>query len=95
MTDLRTAAQAVLDRWDSPAWEWLKQGPTAALMADLRAALAEPVQEPVAYWNADESSLAFKPGRSGAWAPLYADPKPCPTCVSLARAVMMDQMGSA
>ena len=47
MTTLREAAQAVLDRWDSPAWEWLKQGPTAALMSDLRAALAEPVQEPL------------------------------------------------
>ena len=42
MSKLREAAQAVLDRWDSPAWEWLKQGPTAALMADLRAALVEP-----------------------------------------------------
>jgi len=41
MTTLREAAQAVLDRWDSPAWEWVKQGPTAALMADLRAALAQ------------------------------------------------------
>lgn len=48
MSDLRTAAQAVLDRWDSPRWEW-HQGPTADLMADLRAALAEPVQKPVAW----------------------------------------------
>ena len=48
MSTLRAAAQAVLDRWDSPRWEW-HQGPTAALMADLRAALAEPVQEPVAW----------------------------------------------
>ena len=45
-------------------------------------ALAQPVQEPVAYWNTDESSLSFKPGRSGVWVPLYSDPKPCPTCES-------------
>ena len=38
--------------------------------------------EPVAYWNTDESSLSFKPGRSGVWVPLYSDPKPCPTCES-------------
>jgi hypothetical protein len=48
MSDLRKAAQAVLDRWDSPQWEWLEKGPTAVLMASLRKALAEPVQaEPV------------------------------------------------
>jgi len=40
MTDLRKAAQAVLDRWDSPHWEWIEKGPTAVLMADLRNALA-------------------------------------------------------
>ena len=42
MTDLRKAAQAVLDRWDSPQWEWLTHGPTAVLMANLRKVLAEP-----------------------------------------------------
>jgi hypothetical protein len=40
--NLREAAQAVLDRWDSPQWEWAKQGPTADLMAALRAALEQP-----------------------------------------------------
>lgn len=40
MQALQDAAQAVLDRWDSPAWEW-HQGPTAALMADLRRALLD------------------------------------------------------
>ena len=49
MTDLRKAAEAVLERWDSPAWEWMKQGPTAELMATLRAALAAPEPEPVAW----------------------------------------------
>jgi len=45
MTDLRQAAQAVLDAWDSPLW---KTGTTAAKIADLRAALeqqAEPMTE--------------------------------------------------
>ena len=47
MTDLRKAAEAVLERWDSPAWEWKKQGPTADLMANLRTALAaEPTKHP-------------------------------------------------
>jgi hypothetical protein len=45
MTTLREAAQAVLDRWDSPKWEW-HQGPTAALMTTLRAALEAPKPEP-------------------------------------------------
>ena len=38
---LAEAAQAVLDRWDSPQWEWRKHGPTADLMHDLRGALDE------------------------------------------------------
>ena len=42
MSDLRKAAEAVLERWDSPAWEWIKRGPTAELMAALRAALDAP-----------------------------------------------------
>ena len=37
--DLQKAAQAVLDRWNSPKWEWGKQGPTADLMYDLRSAI--------------------------------------------------------
>lgn len=49
MNDLRQAAQAVIDRWDSPLW---KNGSTADAIADLRTALeqqAEPVQEPFGY----------------------------------------------
>jgi hypothetical protein len=34
------AAQDVLDRWNSPKWEWAKQGPTGDLMFALRDALA-------------------------------------------------------
>ena len=48
MTTLRQAAQAVLERWDSPSWSWSEKSPTADLMAALRTALeqqAEPVQE--------------------------------------------------
>ena len=48
MSDLRKAAQALLARWDSPQWEWAKHGPTADLIADLRAALAQPEAQPVA-----------------------------------------------
>lgn len=38
---LQSAANAVLMRWDSPQWEWLKHGPTADLMAELRQAAGE------------------------------------------------------
>ena len=41
---LKQAAQAVIDRWDSPLW---KNGSTADAIADLRAALEQPA-EPVA-----------------------------------------------
>ena len=56
MADLRAAAQAVLDRWDSPKWEWAKHGPTADLMAELRAALAQ--AEPVQFNPAEALRLA-------------------------------------
>lgn len=38
-SDVVRAAQAVLDRWNSPKWEWAKQGPTADLMFALDAAI--------------------------------------------------------
>ncbi len=41
---LQQAAQAVLDRWNSPKWDWHKQGPTADLMHALQAAIAQPAQ---------------------------------------------------
>lgn len=44
---LRVAAQAVIDRWQSPRWEWSKQGSTADIMQALADALAAPTtQEP-------------------------------------------------
>jgi hypothetical protein len=60
VSDLRKAAEAVLERWDSPAWEWIKQGPTAELMATLRAALAAPRPEPE-----KERAEVAAPARSG------------------------------
>ena len=50
MSNLEKAAQAVLDRWDSPQWDWKRQGPTSELMADMRRALAAHKEqaEPVA-----------------------------------------------
>lgn len=48
MSDLQKAAQAVLDRWESSSWEWVTYGRIAALMADLRRALAAQQAEPVA-----------------------------------------------
>jgi hypothetical protein len=38
--ELQAAAQAVIDRWNSPKWEWDKQGPTADLIHALREAIA-------------------------------------------------------
>ncbi|HSG20819.1 MAG TPA: hypothetical protein VLA31_08630, partial [Burkholderiaceae bacterium] len=64
----------------------------AAVKCRVCGRVTEPA-EPVAYWNEDESSLAFKPGRGGRWTALYSEPRPCPTCEALARTVMMDQTG--
>lgn len=47
MTDLRKAAQALVARWDTPLW---KDAPHTGQYIDaLRAALAQPEQEPVAW----------------------------------------------
>jgi hypothetical protein len=51
MSDLEKAAQAVLNRWDSPSWDWARQGPTSALMADLRRALAHREQAEPVVWD--------------------------------------------
>jgi hypothetical protein len=66
MSNLEQAAQAVLDRWDSPAWDWVHQGPTAVLMADLRKALAahkeqaEPVVDDGREYGTDEDTGRVK-----------------------------------
>ena len=59
-----TAARAVLDRWNSPKWQWAKQGPTADLMAELRDALA--VQQPSAVL-ADRQALPTDDEIRAAW----------------------------
>ena len=38
-SELREAAQAVLDRWNAPIWRLMHHRPTADLMADLASAL--------------------------------------------------------
>ena len=84
MSDLRKAAEAVLERWDSPAWEWIKQGPTAELMAALRASLAASEPEPVAYFDPQKREFYWaRPTQIDAPTtvdvpplPLYAAPPP-------------------
>lgn len=58
---LTDAAQAVLNRWDSPQWDWGTQGPTADLMSALREALA----------SCDAPAVAV----SDAWQPIKTAPK--------------------
>ena len=60
MTTLRQAAQAVLERWDSPSWQWSEKSPTADLMAALRTAL-EQQAEPVAWvcMNGEKHDIDF------------------------------------
>lgn len=74
---LRTAAAAVLARWDSPQWEWTQHGPTADLMHVLRAELAQPAApdvQPVAWidkhGNIDRGLDAIL--SPDGWIPLYA-----------------------
>lgn len=61
--------------------------------------LAQPEQEPVAWMHTQLSDVAIthRPAdldrHPDRWTALYSEPKPCPTCESLARAVMMDQTG--
>lgn len=63
--------------------------------------MVQPVQEPVAYMSHNKENFvsADDVGNSVPnWTdyyptPLYVTPQPCPTCVSLARAVMMDSFG--
>jgi len=80
MTDLRQAAKAVVDRWDSPAWEWSQQGPTADLIAALRKALAQPEQEPVAWLHpANATCVTTDPTAYARGIPLYTAPPAAPS----------------
>jgi hypothetical protein len=63
----------------------------------IKAALAQPVQEPVAWMHTmiDDVVIGHQPAdltrHPERWKPLYKDPTPCQTCQALARTVMMDQ----
>ena len=58
MTNLQTAAQAVLDRWDSPLWK--DQPHTGVYIAELRKAIAE------------EQAQAMEPTKKPNWKNLVA-----------------------
>ena len=64
----------------------------------IKEALAQPEQEPVAWLHRfieGGISIGLKPAdlkrHPERWEPLYPEPKPCLTCESLARTVMLDQ----
>ena len=88
--DLRTAAQAVIDRWDTPIWKDVPA--TAEYIGRLRAALAagqatapqQGAQEPVAWlnpWRADQVTTDYDAyGERGI--PLYTAPQPAPAPLS-------------
>jgi hypothetical protein len=61
----------------------------------IKEALAQPEQEPVAWWNQSKDSVSTDPvhRHNSDCQPLYITPPPCPTCEALARTVMMDQTG--
>jgi hypothetical protein len=85
MSDLRTAAQQALEALDK-ATRYMSFSDHRKLneaITALKSALEQPERHvsyvcPQCYWSLD------KP---------VQEPKPCPTCQSLARAVMMDQTG--
>jgi len=96
MTTLRKAAQQALEVLER-AGEELRWQAIGQVQRDLRAALAEPEQEPVAWMhnNIRDNIISHPPAdlkrHPERWTALYSEPKPCPTCVALSRAVMMDQ----
>ncbi|MES3041855.1 MAG: hypothetical protein V4730_11990 [Pseudomonadota bacterium] len=58
--ELKAAAQAVLNQWDSPRWEWAEQGPTADLMARLRTALStQPAAPHECKTEGEKTAFAF------------------------------------
>jgi hypothetical protein len=75
MSDLRKAAQMALEAMDymlrSGEWYCAQERADA-----LRAALAQPVQVPVAWLRQRDSTLAVNDGGlfGGDWTPLYAHP---------------------
>lgn len=61
-TKIKEAAEAVINRWDSPQWEWDKHGHTASLIAHLRTAIAE-LDQPLRVY-ADGQSIDLNKGDS-------------------------------
>lgn len=82
MNDLRTAAQQALEAWFRP--NGINYVDFKPYMEALRAALAGPEQEPVAWYDSISGQTDFtsyKPHRkpsspSAEWIPLYAAPTP-------------------
>jgi hypothetical protein len=73
MSDLRTAAQQALEARDGGEVKWFANG---RLMDNLRAALKQPEQEPVA-WMTPGQDLHLNNGegfRFSDWTPLYTHP---------------------
>ena len=65
MTDLRQAAQAVVDRWDSLSWSWSEKTPTADLMAALRTALEQQAEPLTCAWSPEDDDTMPGTYRSG------------------------------
>lgn len=92
MSNLAEAAQAVIERWDCPLWDWEMEGPTADLIHALRLALAaHEAAKPVAWLHKDDparvvSALTKEGGERDGGAmrsslanytiPVYAAPAP-------------------
>ena len=97
MTTLRDAAQQALEALC--LWATGRDMDAVALndlILRLEAALAEPVQEPVAWsHNLIDIIITHRPAdlerHPERWTALYSAPQPCPTCEALARTVMLDQ----
>jgi len=73
MTDLRKAAQALVDRWDTPLWKDVPH--TGQYIDALRAALAQPEQEPVAWKILEGTGVSY----------LSSEPPPHPSVVASCR----------
>ena len=74
MTDLRTAATQALEALEGGGDSWRLVGPA---IDALRAALEQPEQEPVAWWNPQygTDSYAFSDEKSDEWrVPLFTPP---------------------
>ena len=77
---------------------WLSKYEEVAGPAPKAIPMAQPEQEPVAWLHRfieGGISIGLKPAdlkrHPERWEPLYPEPKPCLTCESLARTVMLDQ----